>query len=140
MIRRNLGIPPILTELPCLLVRFIVNWDMALPPYQPLFFQLGEARDERGPKNCNWGRCPKSRTSRLTFVCPVGLKAAFNRCAALHAPVHGEMVDAVRPVPAHARSVHGRGSAVQEGSGGYNSPKEANAIAVSEQLRKCRHS
>lgn len=41
MARRNLNIQPTLTERPGLLMRVIVNRDLVLRPYQPLFFQRG---------------------------------------------------------------------------------------------------
>lgn len=44
MTRRNLNIQPTLTERPGLPVRIIVNRDLVLRPYQPLFFNLGTSR------------------------------------------------------------------------------------------------
>lgn len=44
MTRRNLNIQPTLTERPGLPVRIIVNRDMVLRPYQPLFFIRGTSR------------------------------------------------------------------------------------------------
>lgn len=44
MTRRNLNIQPTLTERPGLLVRIIVNRDLVLRPYQPLFFNRGTSR------------------------------------------------------------------------------------------------
>ncbi|OAI58758.1 conjugal transfer protein TrbI [Ralstonia solanacearum] len=44
MTRRNLNIQPTLTERPGLPVRIIVNRDLVLRPYQPLFFNRGVAR------------------------------------------------------------------------------------------------
>jgi len=44
MTRRNLNIQPTLTERPGLLVRVIVNRDLVLRPYQPLFFNRGTSR------------------------------------------------------------------------------------------------
>ena len=41
MTRRNMNIQPTLTSRPGLPVRVIVNTDIALRPYQPLFYQLG---------------------------------------------------------------------------------------------------
>ncbi len=41
MTRRNMNIQPTLTERPCLPVRIIVNRDLVLRPYQPLFFNRG---------------------------------------------------------------------------------------------------
>lgn len=42
--RRNLNIQPTLTERPGLPVRIIVNRDLTLRPYQPLFFNRGTSR------------------------------------------------------------------------------------------------
>ncbi|MHA6863735.1 TraB/TrbI/VirB10 family type IV secretion system protein [Ralstonia pseudosolanacearum] len=44
MTRRNLSIQPTLTERPGLPVRIIVNRDLVLRPYQPLFFNRGTSR------------------------------------------------------------------------------------------------
>ena len=44
MTRRNLNIQPTLTERPGLPVRIIVNRDLMLRPYQPLFFNRGTSR------------------------------------------------------------------------------------------------
>jgi type IV secretion system protein VirB10 len=41
MTRRNMNIQPTLTERPGLPVRIIVNRDLVLRPYQPMFFQRG---------------------------------------------------------------------------------------------------
>lgn len=44
MTRRNLNVQPTLTERPGLRVRIIVNRDLVLRPYQPLFFNRGTSR------------------------------------------------------------------------------------------------
>ncbi|WP_068639524.1 TrbI/VirB10 family protein [Thauera butanivorans] len=44
MTRRNLNIQPTLTQRPGLPVRIIVNRDLVLRPYQPLFFNKGTSR------------------------------------------------------------------------------------------------
>ncbi|MNT28762.1 Bacterial conjugation TrbI-like protein [compost metagenome] len=44
MTRRNLNVQPTLTERPGLPVRIIVNRDLVLRPYQPLFFNRGTSR------------------------------------------------------------------------------------------------
>ena len=44
MTRRNMNIQPTLTERPGLPVRIIVNRDLLLRPYQPLFFSRGAAQ------------------------------------------------------------------------------------------------
>jgi len=42
--RRNMNIQPTLTERPGLPVRIIVNRDLVLRPYQPLFFNRGASQ------------------------------------------------------------------------------------------------
>lgn len=42
--RRNMAIQPTLTSRPGLPIRVIVKTDIALRPYQPLFYQLGESK------------------------------------------------------------------------------------------------
>lgn len=44
MTRRNMNMQPTLTERPGLPVRVIVNRDLVLRPYQPLFFVRGGLR------------------------------------------------------------------------------------------------
>jgi type IV secretion system protein VirB10 len=44
MTRRNMNMQPTLTERPGLPVRVIVNRDLVLRPYQPMFFQRGSSR------------------------------------------------------------------------------------------------
>lgn len=44
MTRRNLNIQPTLTNQPGLPMRVIVNRDLVLQPYQPLFFNRGASR------------------------------------------------------------------------------------------------
>ena len=44
MTRRNMNIQPTLTGRPGLPVRIIVNRDLMLRPYQPLFVQRGAAK------------------------------------------------------------------------------------------------
>ncbi|WP_456320488.1 hypothetical protein [Pseudothauera nasutitermitis] len=41
---RNLNIQPTLTQRPSFPVRIIVNRDLVLRPYQPLFFNKGTSR------------------------------------------------------------------------------------------------
>ena len=45
------------------------------------------------------GPLPKAESTKLTFPCPVGLKADLDRYAALHAQTYGEAVDAVALIP-----------------------------------------
>jgi type IV secretion system protein VirB10 len=44
MTRRNMNIQPTLTSRPGLPVRIIVNKDLVLRPYQPLFFNEGASQ------------------------------------------------------------------------------------------------
>ena len=68
MTRRNLNIQPTLTQRPGLPVRIIVNRDLVLRPYQPLFFNRG-LHDEHDQK-LRLGPLPKTESTKLTFVCP----------------------------------------------------------------------
>jgi len=45
------------------------------------------------------GPLPKTESVRLTFACPVTLKADLDRYAALYAQTYGEAVDAVTLIP-----------------------------------------
>lgn len=45
------------------------------------------------------GPLPKSESIKLTFACPVSLKADLDRYAELHAQAYGEAVDAVTLIP-----------------------------------------
>ena len=45
------------------------------------------------------GPLPTTTTVKLTFTCPVSLKAELERYAAQHAQTYGEAVDAVTLIP-----------------------------------------
>lgn len=45
------------------------------------------------------GPLPRTESIKLTFACPVGLKADLERYAALHAQAYGEAVDAATLIP-----------------------------------------
>ncbi|WP_026437599.1 DUF2274 domain-containing protein [Acidovorax sp. JHL-9] len=45
------------------------------------------------------GPLPKTESVKLTFACPISLKADLDRYAALHAQAHGEAVDATTLIP-----------------------------------------
>lgn len=45
------------------------------------------------------GPLPKTESIKLTFACPVGLKADLDRYAELHAQTYGEAVDATALIP-----------------------------------------
>lgn len=45
------------------------------------------------------GPLPKTESVKLTFACPVSLKADLDRYAALHARTYGNAVDAVTLIP-----------------------------------------
>lgn len=45
------------------------------------------------------GPLPKTESVKLTFVCPITLKADLDRYAALHAQTYGEAVDATMLIP-----------------------------------------
>jgi hypothetical protein len=45
------------------------------------------------------GPLPDTQTVKLTFACPVSLKADLDRYAALHAQTYGNAVDAATLIP-----------------------------------------
>ena len=45
------------------------------------------------------GPIPKTESTKLTFSCPVSLKADLDHYAALHAQAYGEEVDAATLIP-----------------------------------------
>jgi hypothetical protein len=45
------------------------------------------------------GPLPKTESIKLTFACPVTLRADLDRYAALHAETYGEAVDAATLIP-----------------------------------------
>ena len=95
--RRNLNIQPTLTERPGLPVRIIVNRDLVLRPYQPLFFNRG-LHDEHDQEAAAWATS-QDRKRQDDFPCPASLKADLDRYAALHSQTYGEAVDAVTLIP-----------------------------------------
>ena len=95
--RRNMNIQPTLTARPGLPVRIIVNRDLVLRPYQPLFFNR-ELRNDHDQK-LRLGPLPKTESVKLTFACPASLKADLDRYASLHAQAYGEAVDAEKLIP-----------------------------------------
>lgn len=50
-------------------------------------------------KKLRLGPLPKTENLKLTFACPVNLKADLDRYAALHAQAYGEAVDAEKLIP-----------------------------------------
>jgi hypothetical protein len=45
------------------------------------------------------GPLPSTESTKVTFACPVSLKADLDRYAALHAQTYGEAVDVVTLIP-----------------------------------------
>jgi hypothetical protein len=45
------------------------------------------------------GPLPKTESVKLTFTCPVVLKAELERYAAIHSQAYGEAVDAITLIP-----------------------------------------
>jgi hypothetical protein len=45
------------------------------------------------------GPLPRTESTKVTFACPVSLKADLDRYAALHAQTYSEAVDAVTLIP-----------------------------------------
>ncbi|MDB5581167.1 MAG: conjugation TrbI family protein [Bradyrhizobium sp.] len=81
MTRRNLNVQPTLTERPGLPIPIIVNRDLVLRPYQPLFFDRGTSRSSITRK-LRLGPLPKTENIKMTFACATSLKAEFDRYGA----------------------------------------------------------
>ncbi|MNM46856.1 hypothetical protein D3C81_578100 [compost metagenome] len=65
-------------------------------------------------KKLRLGPLPKTESVKLTFACPVSLKADLDRYAALHAQAYGEAVDAVTLRTCWRRSWQGIGDSGRE--------------------------
>ena len=50
-------------------------------------------------KTLRLGPLPKTESTKITFSCPISLKAELDRYAALHAQAYGDAVDAVTLIP-----------------------------------------
>ena len=50
-------------------------------------------------KKLRLGPLPKGESTKLTFTCPVSLKATLEKYAALHSQTYGEAVDAATLIP-----------------------------------------
>ena len=69
------------------------------------------------PKMLRLGPLPKTESVKLTFACPVTLKADLDRYAAVHAQTYGEAVDATTLIPHMLEGVHRGGSGIQARQG-----------------------
>lgn len=63
------------------------------------------------------GPLPKSETVKMTFACPVSLKADLARYAALHAQTYGEAVDAITLIPHMLEAFMARDRGFRSGKG-----------------------
>ena len=81
---------PTLTIRPGFPVRVIVNKDLVLRPYQPLFFERTVAMSAK----LRLGPIPKTETVKLDDYAVANLKTDLDRYAELHAQTWGEPVDA----------------------------------------------
>jgi hypothetical protein len=123
MTRRNMNIQPTLTERPGLPVRIIVNRDLVLRPYQPLFFNRG-LRDEHDQEAAARAAA-EDREHEADFRLPGQPESRprpLRRAARADLWRGGRCHDAD---PAHAGSVHGGGSGIQEGHGDPQRATEA---------------
>ena len=50
-------------------------------------------------KKLRLGPLPKTESTKLTFLCPVSLKADLDRYAVAHSQAYGEAVDATTLIP-----------------------------------------
>jgi hypothetical protein len=115
MTRRNMNIQPTLTERPGLPVRIIVNRDLVLRPYQPLFFN-GELRNEHDQEAAARAAAQdRERQADLRVPGqPESRPRPLRRAARAGVWRGGRCHDAD---PAHAGGVHGGGSGIQAHTG-----------------------
>ncbi len=73
-------------------------------------------------KTLRLGPLPKTESVKLTFVCPLSLKADLDRYAALHAQTHGEAVDAVTLIPYMLEAFMAGDRGFRKGSAGKVAP------------------
>ncbi len=78
------------------------------------------------------GPLPSAVSVKLTFACPVGLKADLDRYATLHAQAYGEAVDATTLIPhmLEAFMAGNRGFRKRNGSrSDLSTPSQRRAVA-----------
>jgi hypothetical protein len=63
------------------------------------------------------GPLPKTESVKLTFTCPVVLKAELERYAAIHSQAYGEPVDAVTLIPRMLETFMARDRGFRRGRG-----------------------
>ena len=95
--RRNMNIQPTLTARPGLPVRIIVNRDLVLRPYQPLFFnrELRNDHDQEAAARAS----AQDRECQADLRLPGKPESRLDRYASLHAQAYGEAVDAEKLIP-----------------------------------------
>jgi hypothetical protein len=67
-------------------------------------------------KKLRLGPLPATQIVKLTFACPVSLKANLDRYAAQHAQTYGEAVDAVALIPHMLETFMARDRGFKKGS------------------------
>lgn len=65
------------------------------------------------------GPLPKTESVKLTFTCPISLKADLDRYAALHAQTYGETVDAATLIPHMLEAFMAGDRGFRRGSAGH---------------------
>ena len=75
-------------------------------------------------KKLRLGPLPRTESVKLTFACPVSLKADLDRYAALHAQAYGEAVDATTLIP-HMLEFMAGDRGFRKGSGSKAAPPKS---------------
>ena len=74
------------------------------------------------------GPLPKTENVKLTFACPVSLKADLDRYAALHAQAYGETVDVMTLIPHMLEAFIAGDRGFRRGRGDDTRPSSRTAI------------
>ena len=76
-------------------------------------------------KKLRLGPLPKTESVKLTFACPVSLKADLDHYAALHSQAYGEAVDATTLIPHMLEAFSAGDRGCRKGSGSKAAPPKS---------------
>ncbi|HFZ2534893.1 TPA: DUF2274 domain-containing protein [Pseudomonas aeruginosa] len=76
-------------------------------------------------KKLRLGPLPRQDVTKLTFACPVSLKADLDRYASLHSQTYGEVVDAATLIPHMLGAFMAGDRGFRKGGAGKTAPIKA---------------
>lgn len=75
-------------------------------------------------KKLRLGPLPRQEVTKLTFACPVSLKADLDHYAVLHAQTYGDAVDAVTLIPHMLEAFMARDRGFRKGAATRSTPSK----------------